>query len=46
MAQPAYYQRPGEELARDSTQLADLESRLKIAYCRWEELESLLESRL
>ena len=46
MAQPAYYQRPGEEIARDRAQLGELESRLAVAYRRWEELEARLEPRL
>jgi len=40
MAQPAYYQRPGEEIARDRAQLGEWESRLATAYRRWEELEA------
>lgn len=46
MAQPAYYQRPGEEIARDRAQLDELEARLAVAFRRWEELEARLESIL
>ncbi|MCE9552342.1 MAG: ATP-binding cassette domain-containing protein [Planctomycetes bacterium] len=44
MAQPAYYQRPGEELARDRARLDELESQLRVAYRRWEELEARAQS--
>lgn len=43
MAQPEFYQRPGEHIARDRKRLSDLESRLATAYSRWEELEQFGE---
>jgi ATP-binding cassette subfamily F protein uup len=40
MGQPAYYQRPGDEIARDGKLLAELEGKLATTYQRWQELES------
>lgn len=40
MAQPSYYQRPGDEIAREGKLLAELESKLTTTYQRWQELES------
>ncbi len=43
MAQPEFYQRPGEQIARERQRLSDLESQLATAYVRWEELEQYVE---
>jgi ATP-binding cassette subfamily F protein uup len=43
MTQPEFYQRPGEQIARERKRLDDLESRLATAYLRWEELERCVE---
>jgi ATP-binding cassette subfamily F protein uup len=40
MAQPEFYKRPGEEIARQTALLQQLEEQLTEAYHRWEELES------
>tara|TARA_R110002049_G_scaffold2750_8_gene22101 strand:- start:797 stop:2626 length:1830 start_codon:yes stop_codon:yes gene_type:complete len=40
MAEPNYYQKPGEEIAVDAASLAKLEQKLADAFARWEELES------
>jgi ABC transport system ATP-binding/permease protein len=39
MADPAFYQRPGEEIARITQQLATLHEELQQVYARWELLE-------
>lgn len=39
MAGPEFYQRPGEEIARETNVLRQREARLSAAYERWEELE-------
>ena len=39
MASPDFYKRPGDEIARETTALRELESQLAEAYERWEELE-------
>jgi ATP-binding cassette subfamily F protein uup len=39
MAAPEFYKRAGEEIARDHTNLRELETQLAEAYRRWEELE-------
>jgi len=41
MAQPAFYQQPGDKIAQATSQLKDLETQLATAYSRWEELELL-----
>lgn len=41
MADPDFYQRPGEEIAAEQARLADLEAELAGAYARWEELEEI-----
>ena len=38
---PAFYQRPGEQIAADQEKLNEMEAKLTEAYARWEELESL-----
>jgi ATP-binding cassette subfamily F protein uup len=43
MAEPDFYQQPGDEIASAQTRLKDLESQLSQAYQRWEELEALAE---
>jgi ATP-binding cassette subfamily F protein uup len=40
MAEPAFYQREGSEIAEAVQQLKDLEEQLAAAYQRWAELES------
>ncbi len=40
MAEPDYYRQPGDLLARDQTRLRELESRLAMAFARWESLEA------
>ncbi|MFK8112560.1 MAG: ATP-binding cassette domain-containing protein [Rubripirellula sp.] len=40
MAEPAYYQKPGDVIATDATKLKELEANLAAAFTRWEELES------
>jgi ATP-binding cassette subfamily F protein uup len=40
MADPRFFQQPGEIIATEQAKLVDLESRLSTAYARWEELES------
>ncbi len=42
-ARPAYYQQPGEEIAKGQARLKELEAALAAAYARWEELEALAE---
>jgi ATP-binding cassette subfamily F protein uup len=39
MADPEYYQRPGDQIADDHSHLKDLVSQLEVAYERWEELD-------
>jgi len=39
MAQPEFYQQPGEEIVSAQRQLKELESQLETAFARWEELE-------
>ena len=39
MANPAYYQRDGAEIARSASRLKELEAELAQAFQRWEELE-------
>ncbi|HVA51800.1 MAG TPA: ATP-binding cassette domain-containing protein [Pirellulales bacterium] len=41
MSNPAFYQRPGVEIAQDNAQLSALEQELAAAYDRWEALEAL-----
>ena len=41
MAQPQFYQQPGEQIAQQQSRLKLLESQLATAYQRWEELEPL-----
>jgi ATP-binding cassette subfamily F protein uup len=40
MAQPNFYQQPGDRLAAEQSRLKDLNAQLASAYERWEELES------
>jgi ATP-binding cassette subfamily F protein uup len=40
MAEPEYFRKPGDLLARDQARLRDLEARLAAAFARWEELEA------
>lgn len=41
MADPQFYQKPGEEIAAAQATLKELESQLAAAYQRWEELEAI-----
>lgn len=41
MAQPAFYQQPGERIAQEQTRLKSLEAELAVVYERWEALEQL-----
>ncbi len=41
LAEPAFYQQAGPEIARVTNQLATVHEQLQTAYARWEELESL-----
>ena len=41
MAEPNFYQQPGERIAREQKRLKDVENRLANAYVRWEELAIL-----
>ncbi|HJT32085.1 MAG TPA: ATP-binding cassette domain-containing protein [Pirellulales bacterium] len=43
MSDPAFYQRPGAEIAQDNARLSALEQELVAAYDRWESLESLAD---
>jgi ABC transport system ATP-binding/permease protein len=43
MAQPEFYKRTSEEIARKRRQSKDLEAELAAAYRRWEELEQLVD---
>jgi ATP-binding cassette subfamily F protein uup len=40
MANPEYYQQPGEQIAEEQARLKKMEGKLAVAYERWEELES------
>jgi ATP-binding cassette subfamily F protein uup len=40
MAAPEFYKRPGDEIAAETTALAELETELSEAFERWEELEA------
>ncbi len=40
MANPSFFQRPGDQIAADQAQLSDSEAQLAAAYARWEELEA------
>lgn len=40
MANPQFYQQPGDKIAKAQAQLADKEAKLTHAYSRWEELEA------
>jgi ATP-binding cassette subfamily F protein uup len=44
MSAPEFYKRPGDEIARETTALRQLETRLAEAYHRWEELEQRSDS--
>ncbi|HUT88269.1 MAG TPA: ATP-binding cassette domain-containing protein [Thermoguttaceae bacterium] len=39
MSDPDFYKRPGDQIARDTAALRELESKLATSYARWEELE-------
>ena len=39
MSSPDFYKRPGDEIARETATLRQLEDQLSEAYHRWEELE-------
>ena len=41
MAEPQFYQQPGERIAAEQGRLKQLEEQLAAAYQRWEELEPL-----
>ncbi len=41
MAQPAYYQKPGDQIAADQKRLDQLDTELASAYRRWEELDNV-----
>ena len=41
MADPAFYQQPGNEIADRQAELGSIEKEIKAAYQRWEELEQL-----
>ncbi|MBN1588823.1 MAG: ATP-binding cassette domain-containing protein, partial [Pirellulales bacterium] len=43
MAEPAFYQQPGDRIAAQQTRLKDLEARLAAFYERWEELEDRVD---
>jgi ATP-binding cassette subfamily F protein uup len=43
MSNPAFYQRPGTEIAQDNARLSALEQELAAAYDRWEALETLAD---
>ncbi|HBO44353.1 MAG TPA: ABC transporter ATP-binding protein, partial [Planctomycetaceae bacterium] len=43
MADPAFYQQPGDAIAREQSRLKDLDAQLAAAYRRWEELEELAD---
>jgi ATP-binding cassette subfamily F protein uup len=40
MADPNYYQQPGDKIAADAARLSEIEASLEAAYARWETLES------
>jgi ATP-binding cassette subfamily F protein uup len=46
MAQAGFYQQSRETMAQTQSELTERQSRLEIAYARWEELESLREASL
>jgi ATP-binding cassette subfamily F protein uup len=39
LAEPSFYQQPGERIAQETARLKSLEEQLAAAYLRWEELE-------
>ena len=41
MAQPEFYQKPGDEIAAQQAKLKELDEQLAAAYERWEELEAV-----
>ena len=41
MAQPEFYQQPGDQITAKQTQLNALQDQLAVAYQRWEELEAI-----
>ncbi len=43
VAQPDFYKQPATEIARQQTQLKELEQQLASTYARWEELERIAE---
>ncbi|MGH7138552.1 MAG: hypothetical protein ACREHD_22615 [Pirellulales bacterium] len=43
MANPAFFRRPGPEIAQDNAKLSALEQELVAAYERWEALEALAD---
>ncbi len=43
MSNPAFYQRPGTEIAHDNAKLSALEQELVAAYDRWEALDALAD---
>jgi ATP-binding cassette subfamily F protein uup len=43
LAQPGFYQQPGDTIAREQARLKQSETELSTAYARWEELEALAE---
>ncbi|MEX2172994.1 MAG: ATP-binding cassette domain-containing protein [Pirellulaceae bacterium] len=43
MAQPQFYQQPGQRIAQEQARLQELDERLAAAYRRWETLEHLAE---
>jgi len=43
MADPEFYRRGGEEIARATARHEELGAELEAAYARWEELEALAE---
>jgi ATP-binding cassette subfamily F protein uup len=40
MADPAFYQQEGEDIAEQKTRLSEIEAELELAFQRWEELEA------
>jgi hypothetical protein len=44
MADPAFYQLPGDAIAAEKDQLQNAETDLQAAYQRWEALEQLRQS--
>lgn len=41
MAEPRFYQQPGDQIAESQSRLKQVETQLATAYARWEELEQL-----